>query len=51
MKQQVNSNPDSTKHEISVISTETIDEKNAKKSQILINFDIITINKLLNKRK
>ena len=51
MKQQVNSNPDLTKHEIPVISTETIDEKNAKKSQILINFDIITINKLLNKRK
>ena len=31
MKQQVNSNPDSTKHEIPVMSTETIDGKNAKK--------------------
>ena len=51
MKQQVNSNSDSTKPEISVISTETIDGKNAKKSQILINFDITIINKLLNKRK
>ena len=51
MKQQVNSSPDSTKHEIPVISRETIDRKNAKKSQILINFDITIINKLLNKRK
>ena len=42
MKQQVNSNLDSTEHEMAVISTKTINGKNTKKLEILINFNIIS---------